>query len=1197
MVEETHLNGEEKGKRHPFKLRIGVTGHRTELNVISGQDPKRPQPDIKAIRAIIREVLQVIYSAVKKTIFDRIEKCDPALNGNPNIDLRIISALASGADQWVADEAIKIGFKLEAVLPFSRDEYLRDFKNRTDAESYEYLIKNATEITELDGKIRIDETGKRKHEGNSYEIAGNEIIMRSDVLIAVWDGYESRGKGGTGQVVMDAKGKGIPVIWIPWSDPEKWRVGLPQDPGDPETEELIGEKDRLIEFIRNLMQTNEMKYHKTLAAYFHEKPLYLDESTIKKPNIRKLVELPWQQTKGKMWDEVTDTLCNLDFIQAKAAAKMTYELVNDFNTVLEVIPDNAENILEEKERKARMDKYTLDLIACAKGEITTDELEIPESIFPWTKAQAHNEFERLKTKLTKTDRLKDFLNFLGHETKNLQDFAHRFANFAFQQAWNFADVGPVGESVQSGTLDIFKSLLLRSPSNRPRWNPFRQDIMVLIGHTEFIRSVSISNDGKWAISGSQDNTCIIWDLSIGKAKNVLKGHTKPVMSVSITPDGMRGISGSGDGTCILWDTVQGKALQTLVGHKYGVNSVSITPDGTKAISGSVDKTCIFWDLSTGKNMQTLYGHKEAVTSVSITADGAFAISGSDDGTCIYWNMKTGKVMATFNEFHGSILSVYMFPDGLKAATSSARICILWNLKSGEKLQMLNRSEAPFTDNYFTFISCTCDGKLLLSHSSNDKDCIVWNLETGNELLTLKGHTYPVTSASITPEGKIAITGSADNTCILWDHFNNQEVNTQTVNTDLAEVHDIYIIPGEKRAISNFRTQNCFVWDLITGEIINKIEGIGKVALAPNGKIAIAYGFIDKFFLWNLFTGQKIHTLLGHSSFVNAVSITPDAERAISGSDDTTCIFWDISNGKQVLTLIGHLSAVSTVSITPDGKRAISGSIDNRCILWDLITGEQLLVLNGYTSSVCSISITPDGRLAVSISYDHKIILWDLKTGKQIQNLVHSDPFNAVSITPDGKKAITYGGNYCIIWDLSTGMIFHILKRHTKRVNAIAITHDGERVISCSQDCSCILWDLKSGQDLGIFMTRSPIRDVASFSNGIILGLNSSEVIFLNIYKYMLCPGVTITTIRKIWSFAYDKYLDLSADCPLCSHRFAPPISVLAAIDEIKLKAGLKPDQSPCLELPDEAWEDPGLLGNCPKCGEKLKFNPFIAGGD
>jgi len=46
------------------------------------------------------------------------------------------------------------------------------------------------------------------------------------------------------------------------------------------------------------------QYHLTIAEYFHSRSLYLDEPTRKKPNTRKLVEQPWQQTKGEMWDEV-----------------------------------------------------------------------------------------------------------------------------------------------------------------------------------------------------------------------------------------------------------------------------------------------------------------------------------------------------------------------------------------------------------------------------------------------------------------------------------------------------------------------------------------------------------------------------------------------------------------------------------------------------------------------------------------------------------------------------------------------------------------------------------------------------------------------------------------------------------------------------------------------------------------------------
>jgi hypothetical protein len=226
-----------------------------------------------------------------------------------------------------------------------------------------------------------------------------------------------------------------------------------------------------------------LNYHMILSRYFDLKSLYLDAPTQKNPNTRKLVEQPWQQTKAEMWDEVTETLCNLDFIQAKAATKMTFELVNDLNAAMEVIPDNFKTVQEEKVRQARMDKYIHDLIACAKGEIKTEDLEIPESIAPSNEEQINTEIERIKTSPTKADLLKDFLNFLGKESSNLQNFASEFAHFTHQQAWNWAAEGPVGKAAGALQRAAGKSLLRRSPPNRPSWNPLPQSVKIFTGHS------------------------------------------------------------------------------------------------------------------------------------------------------------------------------------------------------------------------------------------------------------------------------------------------------------------------------------------------------------------------------------------------------------------------------------------------------------------------------------------------------------------------------------------------------------------------------------------------------------------------------------------------------------------------------------------------------------------------------------------
>ena len=59
------------------------------------------------------------------------------------------------------------------------------------------------------------------------------------------------------------------------------------------------------------------------------------------------------------------------------------------------------------------------------------------------------------------------------------------------------------------------------------------------------------------------------------------------------------MSGSFDNTIMIWDVAEGKHLKTLEGHEYEVNSVAFSPDNKVLASGSSDKTDILWDVETG----------------------------------------------------------------------------------------------------------------------------------------------------------------------------------------------------------------------------------------------------------------------------------------------------------------------------------------------------------------------------------------------------------------------------------------------------------------------------------------------------------------------------------------------------------------------------------------------------------------------
>lgn len=115
-----------------------------------------------------------------------------------------VSCIARGADSLFAEAVLQAGGALEVVLP-SRD--YREAKVKPDhAEQFDRLLKAAQRVRVMD----FDHASR-----DAYE-AANEAVMGSvDEMVAVWDGQPSTGKGGTAEVVAEARARGLKVrvIW------------------------------------------------------------------------------------------------------------------------------------------------------------------------------------------------------------------------------------------------------------------------------------------------------------------------------------------------------------------------------------------------------------------------------------------------------------------------------------------------------------------------------------------------------------------------------------------------------------------------------------------------------------------------------------------------------------------------------------------------------------------------------------------------------------------------------------------------------------------------------------------------------------------------------------------------------------------------------------------------------------------------
>ncbi|NEO28240.1 MAG: PQQ-binding-like beta-propeller repeat protein, partial [Kamptonema sp. SIO4C4] len=231
-------------------------------------------------------------------------------------------------------------------------------------------------------------------------------------------------------------------------------------------------------------------------------------------------------------------------------------------------------------------------------------------------------------------------------------------------------------------------------------------------------------------------------------------------------------------------------------------------------------------------------------------------------------------------------------------------------------------------------------------------------------------------------------------------------------------------------------------------------------------------------------GGLIRTLVGHSSDVTAVAVTPEG-LVISGSLDKTLKVWNIETGKELRTLIGHSSDVTAVAVTPEGQ-VISGSGDNTLKVWDMETGKELRTLTGHSSRVEAVAVTPEG-LVISGSFDNTLKVWDMETGKELRTLTgHSDRVTAVAVTPEGLVISGSGDKTLKVWDMETGKKLHTLRGHSSSVNAVAVTPEG-LVISGSFDNTLKVWDMETGKELRTLRGhRRSVEAVAVTPEGLVI---------------------------------------------------------------------------------------------------------------
>ncbi|MFI6061238.1 protein kinase [Streptomyces sp. NPDC051286] len=592
-------------------------------------------------------------------------------------------------------------------------------------------------------------------------------------------------------------------------------------------------------------------------------------------------------------------------------------------------------------------------------------------------------------------------------------------------------------------------------------------------------ALSLTPDGRLALTGTWDGKVRLWDVGTGGCLKVFDGHRKPIQSVDLTPDGRFAVSADREGTVCFWNLADEHAsrdypVTSLDSDRSGMQlaRVGLSQDGLVAYWPGADGGFRFLDTSSGEQGRSRAPDIGRARLVRTSPLGRWLLASAGSGawgagrseSVGVWDLDTGLCRHVLTGHTSYVTAICVSADERFVATGSHdRTIRIWDLADGRCVRVLTGHTADT-------LSLSPDAKFLLSGDVFDGTIRFWDIDRGRCLRTFPGHENGTAIVVLAPDGRFALSAGQDRKVRRWR---------------LPTAYDA--VPSLTRPRPHTELSR-------RGTLVNSRVAEAEQAMAQ-GRFPAALGLLTEArktagyererkvlsAWWALSrhcrkTGLRAawspRVLVGHGDYVGAVDVSGDGRVAVSGSNDGTVRVWAVDLGTCTRLLEGHEDRVESVCLSSDGRLVLSGSREGTVRLWSLETGKCQWVLGPRAASGPA-RFSADGQQAVVGNNGGHVRIWDLGTGREVRS-AWRHRVDEIATASDGRLAAFARGDMVQLYDLQRAEPTRILRGeflHT--MSAVCLSADG-RLALTGEDEGIRLWDTASGELVRSFSTDDPL---------------------------------------------------------------------------------------------------------------------------